>query len=49
MFYCDECAEKKALAKTFFKSYGACELCKQTKECNDSGKQDSSIKEEAKK
>ena len=49
MFYCDECAEKNALDKTILKSHGPCELCKQTRLCNDSGKGWVKQKREAKK
>lgn len=34
MFYCDDCAKKNGWPETGFKSYGNCEVCKKTGECN---------------
>jgi hypothetical protein len=35
MFYCNECAEKNKWPTGMFKSFGPCEICGKTKECND--------------
>lgn len=35
MFYCDDCAIKKGLNMTMFKSVGPCEVCGERKECSD--------------
>lgn len=34
MFYCDKCSEEKKLPQMWLKSYGICEICGKTKECN---------------
>ena len=35
MFYCDDCAKKKKYPISWFKSYGNCEICGKTRECNE--------------
>lgn len=35
MFYCDECADKCGWPHTMFKSRGRCEMCEQTRTCNE--------------
>lgn len=35
MFFCDECARARGWAARGFKSLGPCEICGQTRECND--------------
>ena len=35
MFYCDDCAKKKKYPIGHFKSYGPCEMCGKTRNCND--------------
>lgn len=35
MFYCDKCKEKNNYPESLVKSYGQCELCGKTEECND--------------
>jgi len=34
MFYCNNCADKNGYPKSFFKSYGSCEICNETAVCN---------------
>lgn len=35
MFYCEKCRIKKNWPESISKSYGRCEICKKTEECND--------------
>lgn len=35
MFYCDECKKKRNYPESMFKSYGNCEICGNTTDCND--------------
>lgn len=35
MFYCNACAEQRGWPQTGFTSYGLCEICEKTCECND--------------
>jgi DNA replicative helicase MCM subunit Mcm2 (Cdc46/Mcm family) len=35
MFYCEECRKKKEWPESCMKSYGPCEMCKETRECYD--------------
>lgn len=35
MFYCNECADKKGYPRTYSKSYGMCEVCREVSSCND--------------
>lgn len=35
MFYCDLCAEQKSWPRSWFNSYGNCEVCGQPRVCNE--------------
>jgi len=35
MFYCDSCATKRAWPGSIARSYGRCEVCGETRACND--------------
>ena len=35
MFYCNDCAKKYGYPESMVRSYGPCEMCGKTKECND--------------
>jgi hypothetical protein len=35
MFYCEECRKKKGWPESMMRSFGPCEVCRQTRECYD--------------
>ena len=35
MFYCNKCADKRKWPRSWFNSYGRCEMCGEMQECND--------------
>lgn len=35
MFYCDECAKPRGWPETIFRSEGPCEICGESRLCND--------------
>lgn len=35
MFYCEACRKKNKWPELWFKSFGRCEMCAKTAECND--------------